>query len=101
MKVTIKESTKPDKKMMAIFTRENGRNKTVHFGAIKKDGQPYDDYTITHNKEQRAKYINRHQSKENFNSPMTAGSLSRWILWGDSTSKTTNIKNFKSKFGFT
>jgi hypothetical protein len=98
MKVIIKESTKPDKKMMAIFTRENGRSKTVHFGAIKKNGEPYDDYTITHNKEQRARYINRHKEKENFNDFMTAGSLSRHVLWGDSTSKNTNIKSFKNKF---
>jgi len=29
---------------------------------------------------------------------MTAGSLSRWILWGDSTSLETNIRSFKQRF---
>lgn len=29
---------------------------------------------------------------------MTAGSLSRWILWGDSINLETNIRSFKKKF---
>jgi hypothetical protein len=101
MKVIITESEKPLKKLKAVFTRDNGRTKTIHFGAIRANGQPYDDYTITRNKEQRARYINRHADKEDFNNPMTAGSLSRFILWGDSTSKNTNIREFKKKFNLT
>ncbi len=39
---------------MAIFTKDNGRTKTVHFGSAGMD-----DYTITKDKEQRARYRQR------------------------------------------
>ena len=93
--VVIKNSTKPDKKLMAIFTRENGRTKTIHFGA-----KNMDDYTITRDKEQRSRYLARHRKNERWDNPETAGALSRWILWGDSTSRGANVKSFKSRFGY-
>jgi hypothetical protein len=93
MKVVIKKSTKEGKKMMAIFSMDNGRKKTVHFGQASAP-----DYTITKNKEQRARYIARHRKNENWNSPMTAGALSRHILWGAFTSRSKNISAFKRKF---
>ena len=37
VKVVIKASTKPNKKLMATFTRENGSTKTTHFGAAGMD----------------------------------------------------------------
>jgi len=89
----IKPSTKADKKYMATFQSDNGRKKTTHFGA-----KGMDDYTLTHDKEQREKYRTRHSKNENWNEPVTAGALSRWILWGDSTSLKTNISAFKRKF---
>jgi len=90
--VTIKKSTKPNKKLMAVFTRENGRTKTTHFGAAGMD-----DYTIKKDKDQRARYRNRHKG-DNLNDPESAGSLSWNILWGESTSRQQNIKSFKNKF---
>jgi selenide,water dikinase len=30
--------------------------------------------------------------------PQTAGALSRWLLWGDSTSLATNVRRFKQRF---
>ena len=89
----IKPSTKADKKYMATFQSDNGRKKTTHFGA-----KGMDDYTLTHDKEQREKYRTRHSKNENWNEPVTAGALSRWILWGDSTSLKTNISAYKKKF---
>ena len=91
--VVIKKSSKPEKKLMAIFSMDNGKKKTVHFGQA---GAP--DYTITKNKEQRARYIARHRKNENWNSPLTAGSLAKHILWGAFTSKEKNISAFKRKF---
>ena len=55
------------------------------------------DYTITKDKEQRKRYLDRHRKRENWNDYMSAGSLSRWILWGDS-SLATNIKAYKKKY---
>jgi len=94
-KVSIKPSTKPDKKLMAIFTRDNGRTKTTHFGA-----SGMDDYTLTKDKAQRDRYRNRHK-KDNISNPESAGSLSWYILWGESTSRKENIKSYKKRFNLT
>jgi hypothetical protein len=94
-KVSIKPSTKPDKKLQATFTRDNGRTKTTHFGA-----KNMDDYTLTKDKEQRARYRKRHQ-KDNISNPESAGSLSWYILWGESTSRKENIKSYKKRFNLT
>ena len=91
--LTIQPSTKADKKMMAMF-ENNGRKKTIHFGSYGMD-----DYTITKDKEQRERYITRHRANEDWNKPDSAGALSRWILWGDSTSIHKNIADFKKRFG--
>lgn len=78
---------------MAIFTEANF-SRTVHFGQAGAQ-----DYTITGDKAQRSRYIARHtNARENHNSPMTAGALSRWILWGPSTSRAENIRKFRRRF---
>jgi hypothetical protein len=93
-RVVIKKSTNPKKKLMATFSKDNEtKTKTIHFGSAGMD-----DYTKTKDKEQRNRYIGRHKAREDWSVPDTAGSLSKHILWGDSTSKTENIKNFKNKF---
>lgn len=91
----VKKSDKPNKKLMAVFTKDNGRTKTTHFGA-----KGMDDYTITKDKEQRARYRQRHKKDLKTNDPTKAGFLSYYILWGDSTSRSENIKNYKKRFNF-
>ena len=76
IKVVIKKSTKPEKKLMAVFSLDNGRTRTTHFGSAGMD-----DYTKTKDVEQRARYLKRHRRRENWNDPVTAGALSRWVLW--------------------
>jgi hypothetical protein len=88
--VTIKPSTTKGKKLMAIFTEPK---KTIHFGSAGMS-----DYTINKDKERRKRYLDRHRAREDWNNPRTAGALSRWILWGDSTSKRENIAAFKRRF---
>jgi len=56
------------------------------------------DYTQTGDKKRRDLYLIRHRANEDWNNPKSAGSLSRWILWGDSTNIHTNIREFKKKF---
>jgi len=92
--VVIKASTKPEKKLMAVFTRD-GKKKTIHFGA-----KNMDDYTKTKDKAQRKRYLDRHRKNENWGNPETAGALSRWILWGPTTSRRENIQRFKRRFGY-
>ena len=92
MKVIIKKSTKPKKKMMAIFTRDNGRKKTLHFGSAGMS-----DFTKHKDLERKKRYEARHRKRENWTDPMTAGALSKWILW-NKTSLRESIKDFKTRF---
>ena len=98
--LSVSPSPKEDKKLKAVFCKcekkldcKNSNTKTVHFGS--KGSSTYLD-----NKNEKTKdaYIARHKVRENFNDPMSAGSLSRWLLWGPTTNLTQNINKFKSKF---
>ena len=91
--LSVKPSTKADKKFMATFETDSGRTKTTHFGS-----KGMDDYTKTHDKEQRERYRTRHKKDLETGDPSRAGLLSYYILWGDSTSLQTNINSYKKKF---
>jgi len=93
MKVKISSSTKPGKKLMAVFTKENGRTKTTHFDQA---GAP--DYTLTGDKKRRKAYRDRHRKDLNTGDPTRAGYLSYYILWGESKSRKVNISNYKRRF---
>ena len=90
--LSVSPSHLPEKKLDAKFETDSGRTKTVSFGA-----KGMDDYTKTHDQEQRARYIHRHAAKENWNKLDSPGALSRWILWGESTSLMKNISNYKKR----
>jgi hypothetical protein len=93
MKVEIKPSTQKTKKLMAIFYDDNGKKiKTVHFGA-----KGMSDFTIHKDKERKERYLDRHRKRENWNAPMTAGALSRWILWNKPTLQ-GSIRDYKKRF---
>lgn len=91
--ISVTPSDKPDKKLMAVFQQDNGRKKTTHFGA-----SGMDDYTKTHDKDQRERYRTRHAKDLQTADPTRAGHLSYYILWGDSTSLQTNISKYKKMF---
>jgi len=91
--VVIKKSDKPGKKLVAIFTRDNGRTKKTYFGA-----SGMEDYTITKDKEQRKRYRSRHKKDLSTGDYTRAGYLSWHILWGDSTSRKENIASYKRRF---
>lgn len=92
MKVVIKKSTRPEKKLMAIFSSDSNRDKTVHFGA-----NGMSDFTIHKDKNRKKLYLARHSVNENWNDPMTAGALSRWILWNKESFK-DSVVDFKKRF---
>jgi hypothetical protein len=96
VKMVVKKSTKPGKKYMAIFTRENGRTKTTHFGA-----SGMSDYTIHKDKERRGRYRSRHAKDLATGDYMRAGYLSYYLLWGESTSFRENLKSYKKRFNLT
>lgn len=93
MKLKIVKSHLPAKRYDAIFTFDDGHTKTIPFGSSN-----HSNYTIHHDEERRKRYILRHSRSENFNDFMSAGSLSKHLLWGSSTSLRENIKTFKKRF---
>ena len=80
-----------DGKHKWVATFEDGTR--VPFGAV-----GYKDYTQHGDKLRRANYLRRHRTTESWTNPRTAGALSRWILWGDSASFSTNLSDFKRRF---
>lgn len=85
----IQSSTRKDKKLMATFA--NG--KVVHFGA--KGSKTYLDHG---DKAKREAYLARHKVNERWSDPYSPGALSRWLLWGDSTSLEANHQAFMRRF---
>ena len=72
---------------MAIFSKDGKKVKTTHFGA-----SGYLDFLKTGDKARRSRYIKRHtNNRENHGDYKSAGALSRFILWGATTSLTSNI----------
>lgn len=92
--LSINKSINKKKKLTAVFeNKKTKRTKTVHFGSAGMS-----DYTITKDKEQRERYRKRHAKDLKTNDPTRAGYLSYFILWGDSTSRKTNIADYKKRF---
>jgi hypothetical protein len=89
---SITESPNEKKKLKAIFRLDNNRTKTIHFGA-----KGYEDFTQHKSEERKNSYLARHGANENFNNPLTAGALSRWVLWNKSSLK-ASIADFKRRF---
>tara|TARA_R100001086_G_scaffold249526_1_gene189583 strand:+ start:824 stop:1123 length:300 start_codon:yes stop_codon:yes gene_type:complete len=92
--ISITNSSKPNKKLMAKFkNKKTGRESVTHFGA-----RGMDDYTKTKDKAQRERYRNRHKG-DNLTNARSPGALSWYVLWGNSTSKRDNIASYKRRFG--
>jgi len=102
--ISIIPSNRKDKKYKALFELDKERSVTTHFGA-----SGYRDFTLMSdpkskfyikNSGEREKvrqaYLKRH-AKEDWMKPLTAGSLSRFILW-EKTTIPAAIKNYKRKF---
>ena len=73
-KVSVRQSTRLDKRMMADF-----QTKKIHFGA--KNGSTFVDHQDMKIKEN---WIKRHKVNSDFNDFDSAGSLARYILWNKS-----------------
>lgn len=87
--VSIKPSTRVDKKLMAEF--DDGT--ITHFGQ-----RGAGDFTQTGDESKKEAYLKRHRVNENWNDPKSAGALSRWILWNKPTIS-ASIKDYKARFG--
>jgi tRNA nucleotidyltransferase (CCA-adding enzyme) len=98
--VTISRSSNSEKKLMAVFEDSDDKKiKTTHFGQ-----RGASDYTKHGEKERMKRYLERHgggtttSTKEDWNDPKTAGSLSRWVLWNKPNLK-SSFNDYKSRFG--
>jgi hypothetical protein len=96
----VKPSSRDDKKYVATFCMCKGETKCcdkdrkkVHFGSKKSS-----TYLDHHDEKKKLAYIARHKVNENWSNPFSAGALSKFILWGKSTSLRENINHFKKKF---
>jgi Family of unknown function (DUF5754) len=90
--VSVKPAHDGTHKYEAVFDND-GRSKTTKFGAAGMD-----DYTKTHDKEQRSRYISRHSKDMATGDPTRAGFLSRYLLWGESTSMMKNLAAYRRRF---
>lgn len=95
----IEESTRPEKKLQAVFVGAGGALRTVHFGARGYgDFIQYSQRSAALGRAKRAAYIARHGAVESWTRPDTASTLARYILW-EKPSLRTAIVSFKAKFG--
>ena len=85
------KSNRKDKKYKAILkNKKTGREVGVHFGAIKQDGTPYEQYKdstglglytkYNHNDKQRQQRYRTRHHKDNL-TDYTAGHFSYYFLW--------------------
>ena len=90
--VVISTAKNPKKKYTAVFSKDGKKIKTTHFGS-----GGMSDFTIHGDKARKQRYLDRHRKRENWESYMTAGSLSRYILWNKPTFK-GSLRDFKKRF---
>ena len=87
--ISLEKSNKPNKKLVIKFSEPD---LTIHFGS--KNSSTFLDH---HDKVKRSNYLKRHKVNEDWNQ-VNAGSLSAYILWGDSIDMYANLINYLDKF---
>jgi hypothetical protein len=90
--VRLVPSRNPEKKYDAVIEQENGREKTVSFGAAGMS-----DYTQHRDEERKRRYIARHAARENFNDPTTSGFWAKNTLWNKPTIA-ESLRTTKARF---
>ena len=93
VKLVVSKSNRKGKKFKAVFTYDDGKTRTTHFGA-----KGMEDYTTHKDKERRARYRKRHKKDLKTKDYTRAGYLSYYILWGDETNITDAVKDYKKRF---
>jgi hypothetical protein len=85
-------SDRPSKKYVFIF-RDDNKIKKIYFGS--RNSETYLDH---HDKLKRDAYLKRHKALGEDWNTINAGSLSAFILWGDSVDLRTNLYNYLNHF---
>lgn len=91
---SVKPSSDPDKKLDVTIEQPSGREKTIRIGA-----KGMDDFTKTHDEEQKERYISRHHAREDWTQSgiLSSGFWSRWLLW-NKPSLSASIADVKKRF---
>ena len=87
--VSLEESNRKGKRYVMVLDEPK---RTIHFGS--DVGTTYIDVG---DKVKRENYIKRHQVNEDWDA-VNAGSLSRYILWGDSKNINKNLLSYLERF---
>lgn len=87
--ISLKKSDRNGKRFVITFSNPK---KTIHFGS--DVGTTYID---SGDKVKRENYIKRHRVNEDWTT-INAGSLSRYILWGDSKDINKNLTDYLRRF---
>jgi hypothetical protein len=87
-------------KYKAVFLQDSGRKKTVKFGAAGM--MDFTKWSAEGDKkkaeDRKELYLTRHAGMgEDWNDPMTAGALSRWILWNKPSFR-ESLADFRKRF---
>ncbi|MGI9556179.1 MAG: DUF5754 family protein [Cyanophyceae cyanobacterium] len=90
--VEIKPATQKNKKLQAIFYQDGRKIKTIPFGQAGAS-----DFTQHKDKERRDRYDARHEPREDWTDPMTAGTLAKFNLWSEPTLK-EGFKKYLKRF---
>ena len=88
--IKFSKSSRKGKKYMMVF-----ETKTIHFGSDVSQ-----TFVEGASEKKRANYIARHKVREDF-SKINPASLSRYILWGNSSNLQTNLKDYIKRFKIT
>lgn len=98
MELEIEPSKVKNKRFVAIFKDDTGKEiKRTNFGLKNPRFGTFIDHG---DKERRKNYIARHEVREKkfYKNPQRASTLSRFILWGDSSDLDTAIQDYRLKF---
>ena len=88
---TLQDGTS-NRRYKAVFYDRNKKVKTIQFG-----DKRYDNYTIHKDDKRKELYRKRHY-RDNIDDPMSAGSLSWYLLWNKKTLE-ASIKEYERRFG--
>ena len=98
-KIELHVSNKPNKKYYIQFINpKTDRLKKVYFGAIKPNGEPYEDFTTHKDEGRKALYLARHSGMgEDYTNIYSAGALAKYLLWNKPT-LSASIKDTNERF---
>tara|TARA_R110000796_G_scaffold39632_7_gene98726 strand:- start:657 stop:956 length:300 start_codon:yes stop_codon:yes gene_type:complete len=95
VKLVVGKSDRKEKRFKAVFTYQDGKTRTTHFGLKNPKGGTYIDHQ---DKDIRRRYRARHRQDLKTKDYTRAGFLSYYILWGNETNLKDAVESYKKRF---